>query len=57
MDRTNKHQNKLINIPRTIKAEGGKRDITYKRLYQKDADLQSSVGCPESTKRTHPLDP
>ena len=33
MDPTNKQYIKLINILRTIKAEGGLEDITYKRLF------------------------
>ena len=31
-DPTNKYQNKLINLLRTIKAEGGISDAVYKRL-------------------------
>ena len=52
VDPTNTHKNKLINMLRTIKAEGRLGDITYKRLYPAGAGLQHAMGYPKSTKRT-----
>ena len=50
----NKHKNKLINMLRTNKAEGGLWDITYIRLYPTGAGPPNSMGYPRSTRR-HPL--
>ena len=45
-------KNKFSNMLRTIKAEGGPGDTTYKRLYLTCAGPQNSMGYQKYTKRT-----
>ena len=45
-DPANKHKNKLINMLRTIKAEGGLGDITYRRLHPSGVGLHISPSEP-----------
>ena len=46
-DPTNKYKNKLIALLKTIKAEGGSDDITYKRLYPTGAVPPKYYGLPK----------
>ena len=54
---TNKHKNKLVGLLKTIKAEGGIDDITYKRLYPTGAVPPKYYGLPKVHKPGMPLRP
>ena len=46
-DPTNKYKNKLINLLKTIKSEGGMNNITYRRLYPTGAVSPKYYGLPK----------
>ena len=52
-DTTTKYKNKLINLLKTIKAEGGINNITYKRLYPTGQDRPNIMGYPKYTKQLY----
>ena len=56
-DPTNKYKNKLINLLKTIKAEGGIDNNTYKRLYSTGAVPPKYYGLPKIHKKGTPLRP
>ena len=56
-DPTNKYKNKLINLLKTIKAEGGIDNNTYKRLYPTGAVPPKYYGLPKIHKQGTPLRP
>ena len=56
-DPTTKHKNRLINILKSIKAEGGIDNITYKRLYPTGAGSPKYYGLPKIHKQGVPLRP
>ena len=56
-DPTNKYKNKLINLLKTIKAEGGINNTTYKRLYPTGAGSPKYYGLPKIHKAGVPLKP
>ena len=56
-DPTTKHKNKLITLLKSIKAEGGIRENTYKRLYPKGACSPKYYGLPKVHKIGIPLRP
>ena len=56
-DSTNKYKNKLINLLKTIKAEGGISDAVYKRLYPTGAGAPIFYGLPKIHKEGMPLRP
>ena len=43
-DPTTKYKNKLVNLLKTIQAEGGISDAVYRRLYPTEAGSQTSMG-------------
>ena len=56
-DPTNKYKNKLINLLKTIKAEGGISGAVYKRLYPTVAGSPKFDGLPKMHKEGMPLRP
>ena len=56
-DPTNKYKNTLINLLKTIKAEGAINNITYKRLYPTGAGSPKYYGLPKIHKAGVPLSP
>ena len=56
-DPTTKHKNRLINILKSIKAEGGIDNTTYKRLYPTGAGSPKYYGLPKIHKQDVPLRP
>ena len=56
-DPTTKHKNKLIVLLKTIKAEGGISDTTYRRLYPTGACSPKYYGLPKIHKEGVPLRP
>ena len=56
-DPTNKYKSKLINLLKTIKAEGGIDNNTYKRLYPTGAVPPKYYGLPKVHKQGIPLRP
>ena len=56
-DPTNKYKSKLVGLLKTIKAEGGMDDITYKRLYPTGAVPPKYYGLPKVHKPGMPLRP
>ena len=56
-DTTHKHKNNLINILRTIKAEGGLGIITHNRLYPTGAGFSEFYGLLKIHKKTSSLNP
>ena len=56
-DPTNKYKNKLINLLKTIKSEGGMNNNTYKRLYPTGAVSPKYYGLPKIHKAGVPLRP
>ena len=56
-DPTNKYKNKLINLLKTIKSEGGMNNNTYKRLYPTEAVSPKHYGLPKIHKAGVPLRP
>ena len=56
-DPTNKNKNKLISLLKTIKAEGGIGETTYKKLYPTGATIPKYYGLPKVHKEDTPLRP
>ena len=56
-DPTNRQKNKLISLLKSIKAEGGISESTYKRLYPKGATTPKYYGLPKVHKKDTPLRP
>ena len=56
-DPTNKYKNKLISLIKSIKAEGGMDDNTYRRLYPTGAVPPKYYGLPKVHKPGMPLRP
>ena len=56
-DPTNKHKNKLISLLKSIKAEGGISETTYKKLYPTGATTPKYYGLPKVHKEDTPLRP
>ena len=56
-DPTTKHKNRLISILKSIKAEGGIDNTTYKRLYITEAGSPKYYGLPKIHKQGVPLRP
>ena len=56
-DPTNKYKNKLISLLKSIKAEGGIDENTYKRLYPAGAGPPTYYGLPKVHKPGMPLRP
>ena len=56
-DPTNRHKNKLISLLKSIKAEGGISETTYKRLYPTGATTPKYYGLPKVQKKDTPLRP
>ena len=56
-DPTTKYKNKLISLLKTIKAECGMDDNTYRRLYPRGAGLPKYYGLPKVHKPGMPLRP
>ena len=56
-DPTTKHKNKLISLLKTIKAERGINDTTYRRLYPTGAGSLKYYGLPKVHKEGVPLRP
>ena len=56
-DPTNKHKNKLISLLKSIKAEGGISETTYKKLYPTGATTPKYYGLTKVHKEDTPLRP
>ena len=56
-DPTTKYKNKLVNLLKAIKAEGGIDETLYKRLYPTGAGSSKFCGLPKIHKRRNPLRP
>ena len=56
-DPTNKHKNRLVNILKNIKSEGGLSEETYKKLYPTGAVSPKFYGLPKVHKPGIPLRP
>ena len=56
-DPTNKQKNKLVNILKSIKIEGGLNEDTYKKLYPTGAVSSKFYGLPKVHKPGNPLRP
>ena len=56
-DPTNKYKNKLINLLKTIKSDGGINNTTYRRLYPTGAGSHKYYGLPKIHKAGVPLRP
>ena len=56
-DPTNKHKNRLVNILKNIKSEGGLSEETYKKLYPTGAVSSKFYGLPKVHKPGIPLRP
>ena len=56
-DPTNKQKNKLVNILKSIKSEGGVNEDTYKKLYPTGAVSSKFYGLPKVNKLGNPLRP
>ena len=56
-DPTTKHKNKLMFLLKSIKAEGGINESTYKRLYPTGAATPKYYGLPKVHKKEIPLRP
>ena len=56
-DPTTRYKNKLISLVKTIKAEGGIKESTYKRLYPTGAVTPKYYGLPKVHKKGIPLRP
>ena len=54
-DPTTKYKNKLISILKSIKAEGGINEVTYRRLYPTGANSPKFYGLPKVHKQGMPL--
>ena len=53
-DPTNRYKTKLIALLKSIKAEGGISEATYRRLYPTGAGSSKFYGLPKSIKKAHP---
>ena len=56
-DPTTKYKNKLISILKSIKAEGGMNEVTYRRLYPRGASSPKFYGLPKVHRQGVPLRP
>ena len=56
-DPTNRHKNKLISLLKSIKAEGGISETTYRKLYPTGATKPKYYGLPKVHKKDIPLRP
>ena len=56
-DPTTRYKNKLISILKSIKAEGGINEVTYRRLYPTGASSPKFYGLPKVHKQGMPLRP
>ena len=56
-DPTTKYKNKLINLLKTIKTQGGINEALYKKLYPTGAGVPKFYGLPKIHKRETPLRP
>ena len=56
-DPTRRYKNKLISILKSIKAEGGMNEVTYRRLYPTGASSPKFYGLPKVHKQGMPLRP
>ena len=56
-DPPNRYKNRLISILRSIKAEGGMNEVTYRRLYFTGASSPKFYGLPKVYKQGMPLRP
>ena len=56
-DPTNKYKNKLISLPKAIKAEVGINETTFRRLYPTGAGSPKFYGLPKVQKEGMPLRP
>ena len=56
-DPTTRYKNKLISILKSIKAEGGINEATYRRLYPTEASSPKFYGLPKVHKQGMPLRP
>ena len=56
-DPTTKFKNKLINLLKTIKTQGGINEALYKKLYPTGAGVPKFYGLPKIHKRETPLRP
>ena len=54
---TTRYKNKLISILKSIKAEGGINEVTYRRLYPTGASSTKFYGLPKVHKQGMPLRP
>ena len=56
-DPTTRHKNKLINLLKTIKTQGGISEALYKKLYPTGAGVPKFYGLPKIHKKETPLTP
>ena len=56
-DPTTRYKNKLINLLKTIKTQGGINEALYKKLYPTGAGVPKFYGLPKIHKRETPLRP
>ena len=56
-DPTTRHKNKLINLLKTIKTQGGISEALYKKLYPTGAGVPKFYGLPKIHKKETPLRP
>ena len=56
-DPTTKHKNRLINLLKTIKSEGGITEALYRKLYPTEAGVPKFYGLPKIHKKETPLRP
>ena len=56
-DPTTRYKNKLINLLKTIKTQGGISEALYKKLYQTEAGVPKFYGLPKIHKKETPLRP
>ena len=56
-DPINRQKNKLIQIPKKIKEEGGMNESTYKKMYPTGAGIPKFYGLPKIHKAGVPSDP
>ena len=56
-DPTTKYKNRLINLLKTIKAQGGINEALYKKLYPTGAGVPEFYGLPKVHKKDTPLRP
>ena len=56
-DPTTKHKNRLINLLKAIKSQGGINEALYKKLYPTGAGVPKFYGLPKIHKKETPLRP